>query len=84
MGYEREDEMAVCDRRSKRRFALTALDIDVYPLVVPGSVGEAVDQLLIYLAPCSDADLLADEGAKPVDAHDRALRSYLGCAHVPS
>src|SRR5437762_12819473 len=47
------------DRLAARHLALGALDIDMNPLMIAGSVGEFVDLLLGHRVPVADPDLLA-------------------------
>ena len=65
------------DRGPEGGFALCALHVDMDPLVVFGRVGKAVDQILGYLPPARDPDLLPDEGSQAVDALDRTLREVV-------
>ena len=68
VGQQRNGKETVSDGRAERRFAASALDIDVDPLVVAGEVGEAIDHFLGDLYPVADSDFLAGEGAQFVQA----------------
>src|SRR3954453_23932998 len=58
---QRQGQVAVRDRGPERALRLGALHVDVNPLVVPGELGEGVDQLLGDLAPLAGAEGLADQ-----------------------
>jgi hypothetical protein len=50
------------------RFAPGTFDIDVYPLLVAGNVGKAIDARLVDQHPVADANFLPDPGFGIVDA----------------
>ena len=48
------------DRRTVGRLGARAVDVDVYPLMVIGRIGEQVDPVLINLKPVTNRNFFAN------------------------